>query len=303
VTDIAYAQKSRRHRNTLLLALLGILLATAIFADRVFFGEDKQPAHHVLPKSRSMPKVFARSESGHHGVTLPIGHPAAIGRGGPEDPGEWIAENGGSRRWFFSGGRQPIDGFAQAAFTLPDRSFKVFSTPVGGFGGFPGGIGIGGGGSSGGGGGGSGGGSGGGGGAGSGGGSGNGSGGTGTGSGDGGETAIADKSPPPGIVVDDGDNPQQTEIVVIDSNPHTPDPFSGPNEGTPPKTIGDLAAGPNTQTPSSSSDEPAPGAAVPVSAVPEPQSWVTMIAGFLLMGLALRSLRLRPKPRAARARG
>jgi len=271
----------------MLLGLLAALLATAIFADGLLSGpKDSKKASIVTPPvERALPKVFARSVPKHHGVTFAIGRPAPGGRGGPENPGDYIPEDGPRHGWFVPGDQQPIDGFASSPVSLPTQT-GYFTAPVGRFSGFPGGIGGGG--------------------------------------GDGSIRITSDKKTDPdsgtdepeastndpvpatdnlGKVVNEstGDTPPQ-DIVIVDPGDQPDPPFQPVTVtgASSPGTVVSITGSPGqpgnpgtTDTQTSGGGASAPTTLVPIAAIPEPQSWAMMIAGFLTLGLALRRPRRR----------
>ncbi len=144
-----------------------VVVAGAVITDQLILPAFKQPGKFVTPQVGAQAGVFARSTDNGQGVTLPIGRPnlltayetppdlgvahtiegtnaaAAVAAQPPQTgtssqrPQEPIAEPsaGSSARWLVDSDQQ---------FALPPNWQRgYFSAPVGGFRGFPGGIGSG----------------------------------------------------------------------------------------------------------------------------------------------------------------
>ena len=257
----------RRRRTRLLFIILAAALATALFGDWLLGWP--APAHKSAmrePIAHAKAKLFGRP---HEGITLALGTPKAFnGKGGPEDPGAYIEEDKHPHQhgWNLAFGNVPVDGFAHAGFTLPGKG-GISGGPFQGFGGGPGGGGGG-------------------------------------GSGgmilnctdiqalgpqvagkfgcpppatDSNPQAIADNSAGP------GGSTQTTSTSSFSSSGS-----SGGSMMTNP--VSSSSGGSETGLPgtNSSGDANQPVPLIPTAAVPEPANWLTLIAGFFLIGALLR---------------
>jgi hypothetical protein len=251
----ADAMRRRRRRAATVLALVSTVLGSAFVADRFLSGNGEETAWTSDTVFPKLGHYLAKP----HGVTVPISRRVVHkGQGGPEEPGEYIKEaNDG---WLLTDGQKPIDGFARTGFSLPGHP------PYGG-GGFrfaPGGFAPGGGGGS-----------------------------------DGGLVlscpddaaaiaALGRDCPEAGA---DPDSPEADEapdkggLTIL---PVVSSPGAFGSEGN-----GATGPGGTGGTNSSETDGYTPPPETPVTAVPEPQNWAMLIAGFFLAGMAIRSGRTR----------
>lgn len=247
------AARRRRRRTAILLVLIGALMASAFVAERLF--RSSMPGATAWTSDTVFPKLkdyFA----GKHGVTVPIARKLVrtryTGQGGPEDPGAYIEE----------------DGIALAGIHDPIGSGGDFALPSGRLGGLNrfgpgdgGPLGSGGG-----------------------------------GGGPGGGIIACEKSDGGAMTVSEIDKLCPGNKTASEPDAKADNPGKVVND-----TLGEAGggggggSGPTYTLPGSPGipEIVGPGApqipaGVPVSAVPEPQSWLMMITGFLLMGLGIR---------------
>ena len=258
----------RRRRTAVLFMLLAAALATALFGDWLL-GSPAPAGKSAMraPLAYAKAKLFGRP---HHGITLALGTPEAFdGKGGPEDPGAYIEEDKRPRQhgWNLAFGNTPIDGFAHAGFTLPGKG----GIGGGAFGGFGGGSGGGAG-----------------------------------GGGSGGMilncTEIqalgpqfagkfgcppAAKDSNPQVIADNGGSPGGSMPTATASS-STSSGGSGGDMITSPASAssGGSETGQTGTQSSGGANQPVPP--IPTAAVPEPASWLTLMAGFFFIGVLLR---------------
>jgi hypothetical protein len=251
------AARRRRRRAALALALMSAVLGSAFVADRLLNGKGEETAWTTDTVFPKLARYIAKP----HGVTVPISRRVVHrtkAQGGPEDPGAYIEE--APDGWLLADGQTPADGFARTGFSLPSH------TPfdVGGFRFAPGGGGGGGGGGS--------------------------DGGLALSCPDDAEAILAltgkgcadtGSNPDPAETAESPETPGDGGLTILPIVASSSPPFGGV---TGPE--GNGSAGPGNT-------DGAP--ATPVTAVPEPQNWALMIAGFFLAGMAIRSGRAKTR--------
>jgi hypothetical protein len=243
------AARRRRRRTAILLMLIGALLASAFAADRLF--RSNLPGATAWTSDTIFPRM-TEYFAPRHGVTIPIGRKQVrsyTGQGGPEDPGAYIEEDD----TVLTGAHDPI-GIAGDSASLPTGRLGASNRFGPGDGGPLGG-------------------------------------GSGGGGGPGGGIVSCEKSDEGAKTLAEidklcpGDKPDAKADTPGSVVTDTSGELAGGGGGSgPTQTLPGSPAMPEIVGPGA----PQLPAQVTVSAVPEPQSWLTMIAGFLMIGLAIR---------------